>query len=97
MILSDYFYCHFDFYMGAMLSSPWAVSGVFLVPACGSCTVKSCIFWSLRLLKFILSRLSVFIFILYCCIVYVLIVKVSNRIKSTFIWTSLTWISALLG
>ena len=30
--------------MGAMLSSPWAVSGVFLVPACGSCIVKPCIF-----------------------------------------------------
>ena len=35
--------------------------------------------WSLRLLKFILSRLSVLIFILYCCIVYVLIVEVSNQ------------------
>ena len=65
MISFDYFYCHFDFLDGAMLSSPWAVSGVFLVPACGSCIVKPCIFayaiLSVRLLKFILSRLSVLI------------------------------------
>ena len=33
-------------------------------------------------LNYHLSRLSVLIFILYCCIVYVLIVKVSNQIKS---------------
>ena len=69
--------------MGAMLSSPLAVSGVFLVPACGSCIVKPCIFayaiWSLRLLNFFLSRLSVLIFILYCYIVYVLIEKDSNK------------------
>ena len=37
--------------------------------------------WSLRLFNFIFSRLSVSIFILYCCIVYVLIVKVSNQIN----------------
>ena len=65
----------------------WTVSGVFLVPAGGHLVSLSHAFfayaiWSLRLLKFILSRLSVLIFILYCCIVYVLIVKVSNQIKS---------------
>ena len=85
--------------MGAMLSSPWAVSGVFLDPAYGSCIVKPCIFayaiWSLRLLKFILSRLSVLIFILYCCIVYVLIVKVSNHLVTPKTQKVLTEIIAI--
>ena len=76
MILFDYFYCHFDFKMGAMLSSPWAVPGVFLVPVCGSCIVKPCIFskCNMESQAFEVYSFSAFRFdcytLLHCCIVY---------------------------
>ena len=70
--------------MGAMLSSPRAVSGSSLFLPVDLVSLSHSFFayalWSLRLLKSIPSRLFVLIFILYCCIMYEIIVKVSNQI-----------------
>ena len=59
--------------MGAMLSSPWAVSGVFLVPACGSCIVKPCIFCicniesqAFEVYSFSAFRFDFYTLLLYC-------------------------------
>ena len=56
-----------------MLSSPWAVSGVFLVPACGSCIVKPCIFCicnmesqAFEVYSFSALRFDFYTLLLYC-------------------------------
>ena len=58
--------------MGAMLSSPWAVSGVFLVPACGSCIVEPCIFCicNMKSQAFEVYSFSAFLFDLYTLLLY---------------------------
>ena len=61
--------------MGAMLSSPCAVLGVFLVPACGYCIVKPCIFayaisnmesQAFEVYSFSAFRFDFYILLLYC-------------------------------
>ena len=79
--------------MGAMLSSPWAVSGVFLVPACGSCIVKPCIFCicNMESQAFVVYSFSAFRFDFYTLLLYCVCTNCesfkSNVIFCSGIWT----------
>ena len=74
--------------MGAMLSSPWAVSGVLLVSACGSCIVKPCIFciFNMESQTFEVYSFSAFRFDFHTLLLYCVCTKCesfkSNEIKS---------------